>query len=139
MAEGYVRDFNSEKGYGFITPDAGGPVLLVRFFDIQMLGYKTLEEGERVSYAVEVEADGTPRAVEVTPLGRRMPGRGTSGQSPPSARPILLVMALLAVPTGMMVFTAIAMFGGWQLPEWWAPVLGVGFGASLLVARLYNK
>jgi len=51
MATGTVKWFNSEKGYGFITRE-GQPDVFVHFSQIQMSGYKTLEEGQRVEFDV---------------------------------------------------------------------------------------
>lgn len=53
MAEGTVVWFNSEKGYGFIKPDGGGPDLYVHYSSIQASGYRTLDEGAWASFAVE--------------------------------------------------------------------------------------
>jgi cold shock protein len=50
MARGTVKWFNEDKGYGFITPDDGGEELFVHYTAIQGSGYRSLEEGERVSY-----------------------------------------------------------------------------------------
>ena len=50
MAIGTVKWFNSEKGFGFITPDEGGEDLFVHFSAIQGQGYKTLDEGQRVEF-----------------------------------------------------------------------------------------
>jgi cold shock protein len=50
MATGTVKWFNSEKGYGFITPADGGNDLFVHFSEIQGDGYKSLEEGANVQY-----------------------------------------------------------------------------------------
>ena len=50
MAQGTVKWFNEEKGYGFISPDEGGEDLLVHFSGIAGEGYKSLEEGEKVTY-----------------------------------------------------------------------------------------
>jgi CspA family cold shock protein len=52
MAQGTVKWFNQEKGYGFITPDEGGEDLLVHFSAIQGSGFRNLEEGEKVTYEV---------------------------------------------------------------------------------------
>jgi cold shock protein len=52
MAQGTVKWFSQEKGYGFITPDEGGEDLFVHFSAIAGSGFKTLEEGEKVSYEV---------------------------------------------------------------------------------------
>lgn len=48
---GTVKWFNSTKGYGFITRDAGGDVF-VHYSAINTTGYRSLEEGQRVEYAV---------------------------------------------------------------------------------------
>jgi CspA family cold shock protein len=50
MAQGTVKWFNSEKGYGFIFPDEGGEDLFVHYSAIEGPGFRSLEEGERVSY-----------------------------------------------------------------------------------------
>jgi CspA family cold shock protein len=50
VARGTVKWFNEEKGYGFISPDEGGEDLFVHYTGIEGEGYRSLEEGERVSY-----------------------------------------------------------------------------------------
>ena len=50
--EGTVKWFSEEKGYGFITPDEGGEDLFVHFSGIEGSGFKTLDEGEKVTYEV---------------------------------------------------------------------------------------
>nr|WP_199173351.1 cold-shock protein [Pollutimonas subterranea] len=50
MENGIVKWFNGGKGFGFITPDSGGKDLFVHFSEIQGWGFKSLEEGQRVSY-----------------------------------------------------------------------------------------
>jgi CspA family cold shock protein len=47
---GTVKWFNETKGFGFITPDAGGADLFVHFQDIQIQGFKSLAENQRVSF-----------------------------------------------------------------------------------------
>jgi len=47
---GIVKWFNEAKGFGFITPDSGGPDLFVHFQDIQATGFKSLAENQRVSF-----------------------------------------------------------------------------------------
>ena len=51
MATGVVKWFNAEKGYGFISQD-DGPDVFVHFSAIDMQGYKSLEEGQRVEFEV---------------------------------------------------------------------------------------
>jgi CspA family cold shock protein len=52
MAAGTVKWFNDSKGFGFITPEAGGEDLFAHFSAIQGSGFKTLAEGQRVSFDV---------------------------------------------------------------------------------------
>ncbi|MDD6786253.1 MAG: cold-shock protein [Eggerthellales bacterium] len=67
MAEGTVKWFNPEKGYGFIS-QAGGEDLFVHFSEIQMDGYKTLDEGQAVSFDVVTGRDGKLQASNVVKL-----------------------------------------------------------------------
>ncbi|MBA3423982.1 MAG: cold-shock protein [Rubrobacter sp.] len=50
MAQGTVKWFSDDKGYGFITPDEGGEDLFVHHSGIAGSGFKSLEEGSKVSY-----------------------------------------------------------------------------------------
>ncbi|MCA3633080.1 MAG: cold-shock protein [Methylobacterium sp.] len=50
MQTGTVKWFNTQKGYGFIQPDAGGPDVFVHITAVQRSGLATLNEGQKVSY-----------------------------------------------------------------------------------------
>jgi cold shock protein len=50
MAKGTVKWFNDAKGFGFITPDDGGKDLFAHHTEIQMGGFKSLKEGQKVEY-----------------------------------------------------------------------------------------
>jgi CspA family cold shock protein len=65
--QGTVKWFSGQKGYGFIAPDSGGKDCFVHHTAIQMDGYKTLEEGQRVMFAIVRGAKG-PQADAVTVL-----------------------------------------------------------------------
>lgn len=67
MNTGKVKWFSSEKGFGFITPDDGGTDLFVHHSEIQVSGYATLDEDQKVSYEVGQGQKG-PCATNVTPL-----------------------------------------------------------------------
>ena len=63
MAQGTVKWFNVDKGYGFIAVD-GGRDVFVHFSAIQMDGYRSLEEGQRVEFDIE-QSDRGPQASAV--------------------------------------------------------------------------
>ena len=52
MAQGTVKWFNAEKGYGFIAPNDGSPDVFVHFSAIQGSGYRSLDEGQQVEFEV---------------------------------------------------------------------------------------
>ncbi|MCA1705422.1 MAG: cold-shock protein [Pseudonocardiaceae bacterium] len=67
MATGTVKWFNSEKGYGFITQDGGGPDVFAHFSAIQATGYRTLEENQRVEFEITQGPKG-PQADQIKPM-----------------------------------------------------------------------
>ena len=66
MSLGTVKWFNSTKGFGFITPDEGGDDLFVHHSDVNVEGYATLDENQKVEYEVGEGKKG-PCAKNVTP------------------------------------------------------------------------
>jgi CspA family cold shock protein len=52
MAQGTVQWFNADKGFGLVTPDGGGPQVFVHYTAINTAGYRTLDEGQRVEFAM---------------------------------------------------------------------------------------
>ncbi|WP_143928000.1 cold-shock protein [Streptococcus dysgalactiae] len=66
MAQGTVKWFNVEKGFGFISTENGQDVF-AHFSAIQTNGFKTLEEGQKVEFDVE-EGQRGPQAVNITKL-----------------------------------------------------------------------
>lgn len=66
MATGTVKWFNESKGYGFITRDDGGKDVFVHFSTIQGSGFRTLNEGQKVSFDIEEGPKG-PQATNVVP------------------------------------------------------------------------
>jgi cold shock protein len=67
MATGTVKWFNSEKGYGFITPDEGGKDLFVHHSNVSGEGYKSLAEGAKVEFE-PAEGQKGPEATNVVTL-----------------------------------------------------------------------
>ncbi len=68
MAQGTVKWFNNDKGFGFITPDGGGKDLFVHHSAIQGSGFRSLADGARVEYESEDGPKG-PKAINVNQVG----------------------------------------------------------------------
>jgi Cold shock proteins len=70
MNTGTVKWFNTDKGYGFLTNDNGGEDVFVHFTAIQADGYKSLQEGQKVSFDVEYDEEkGKSNAANVSIIG----------------------------------------------------------------------
>src|SRR5690349_3899057 len=67
MAQGTVKWFNADKGFGFITVDGGGSDVFVHFSAIQTTGFRSLEENQRVEFEIAQGAKG-PQAESVRPI-----------------------------------------------------------------------
>jgi len=67
MATGIVKWFNDAKGFGFVTPDGGGEDLFAHFSAINAKGFKSLKEGQRVSFDV-AEGPKGKQAANIVPL-----------------------------------------------------------------------
>ncbi|WP_066645070.1 cold-shock protein [Christensenella timonensis] len=70
MNNGTVKWFNAEKGFGFITNDESGEDVFVHFSAIQADGYKSLQEGQKVTFDMEQDTRDSSkmRAVNVCPM-----------------------------------------------------------------------
>ena len=71
MSNGTVKWFNAEKGYGFIADDDGGNDVFVHFSAIQADGFKTLNEGQKVTFSTEPDPKNSDklRAVDGVVVG----------------------------------------------------------------------
>jgi len=67
VAQGTVKWFNAEKGFGFISVDGGGPDVFVHFSAIMSDGYKSLDEGQNVQFEI-VQGQKGPQADRVQPV-----------------------------------------------------------------------
>jgi cold shock CspA family protein len=78
MPTGTVKFFNGQRGFGFITPDEGGEDLFVHQNNINMEGFRSLADGEKVEFQIEQDQNtGKTKAVNVT---------GPNGQAPQGAQ-----------------------------------------------------
>ncbi|MCK7625987.1 cold-shock protein [Streptomyces sp. RS10V-4] len=66
MAQGTVKWFNAEKGFGFIQQDGGGPDVFAHYSNIQSQGFRELQEGQAVSFDVTQGPKG-PQAENIVP------------------------------------------------------------------------
>src|SRR6476646_8993214 len=87
MATGTVKWFNDAKGFGFITPDGGGEDLFAHFSAINMQGFKTLKEGQKVSFEVTQgpkgkQASNIQAALRLSSFGMKRPGTSRPVLSP---------------------------------------------------------
>jgi cold shock protein len=67
MAQGIVKWFNAEKGYGFIAVDGGGDDVFVHYSAIESSGFRSLDEGQRVEFTTTQGPKG-PQAEQVRPI-----------------------------------------------------------------------
>ena len=67
MAQGTVKWFNADKGFGFITPSNGGADVFVHFSAIQSRGFRSLNEGDKVEFETQTGPKGL-QAANVTIL-----------------------------------------------------------------------
>ncbi len=81
MAQGTVKWFNADKGYGFIAVD-GGRDVFVHFSAIQSDGYRSLEEGQRVEFEI-TQTERGPQAEAVRPCSTSV----VEGRTPPGVMP----------------------------------------------------
>ncbi len=65
MARGTVKWFNTDKGYGFIAPEAGGGDVFVHITAVQRAGLDTLRDGQKVSFELETGRNGKTSAVDL--------------------------------------------------------------------------
>ena len=65
MPTGTVKFFNTDRGYGFITNDAGGPDPFVHITAVERAGLSTIKEGQKLSYELETGQNGKTSAVDL--------------------------------------------------------------------------
>jgi len=65
MPSGRAKFFNTDRGFGFIAPEGGGPDVFVHVHDVETAGMKTLVAGQLVAYEVGLARDGRSKAVKL--------------------------------------------------------------------------
>lgn len=66
MPKGAVKWFNPTKGYGFVAPDTGGKDVFVHISAVQKAGLRTLAEGQKIGFEIEMQQNGRTAAVNLT-------------------------------------------------------------------------
>ena len=111
MAQGTVKWFNAEKGYGFIAVDGGGPDVFVHYSAIDAAGFRSLDEGQRVEFQTTQGPKG-PQADQVHAITPTVPvevlGIPSRFIQQGSADAILAQMGLDAAGIASAVRTALA-------------------------------
>jgi CspA family cold shock protein len=69
MPTGTVKWFNATKGYGFIGPETGGKDIFVHISAVQKAGLRTLNEGQKLAFEIEQQANGRAAAVNLAESG----------------------------------------------------------------------
>lgn len=67
MSTGTVKWFNATKGFGFITPDDGGPDVFLHISAVQRAGLQAVSEGQKLSYDLQVGRSGKNEAANIKP------------------------------------------------------------------------
>lgn len=116
MAQGTVKFFNTAKGFGFISPDAGGVDVFVHISAVHQAGLDGIDEGDQVEYELEQDR----RSGKVTAVGLVVTGR-TAVSSRRSA-PVRPDRAARAEPFSRQVVGS-----GQGTVKWFDPVRGFGF------------
>ncbi len=65
MTTGTVKFFNATKGFGFITPEAGGKDVFVHISAVERAGLRSLNDGQKVTFELENDRQGRPSAVNL--------------------------------------------------------------------------
>jgi CspA family cold shock protein len=66
MPKGTVKWFNPTKGYGFVAPDTGGKDVFVHISAVQKAGLRSLAEGQKITFEIEMQQNGRAAAVNLT-------------------------------------------------------------------------
>ncbi|GAA4573852.1 hypothetical protein GCM10023176_39670 [Micromonospora coerulea] len=87
MAQGVVKWFNADKGFGFISPEGGGADVFVHISALKGQGLEALEEGQIVEFEFSQDSRGTLAATAVAVVGRGSQGSGTGQPGMPGSNP----------------------------------------------------
>ena len=82
MATGTVKFFNSQKGFGFIQQEGGGPDVFVHVSAVERAGMRTLRENQRVAYELQQDQRGKTSAVNLKGLDDAAPAEGSNDEAP---------------------------------------------------------
>lgn len=125
--DGIIKTWNDDRGFGFIEPVQGGQEIFVHIKAFAPRSGRP-EVGQRVTFEVEMTADGKKRAKRVEPIRPSRAGKGMRNDNPAQWG----TASLFAIPAFALLFAVVALV--WTVPSW---VAGLYLGASVVCFIVY--
>ena len=134
---GTIQSWQDDRGFGFIEPAQGGQAVFVHIKSFTSRGGSRPQVGQRVTFEVELNAQGKKRAKNVAVVSAATPTKSSTSAAPRQRRAADSpaqwgTASLFALPAFLLVYLAVAVI--WRVPGWVAALYA---GASVLCALVY--